>query len=246
MKASLRFHHLKAAGRSGAHAFSAITGEQDPDTVAIERGSAFHSVVLETGRVLAYPGKVRRGKEWDAFETENIGSEILTATEYEKVMRMAEAVHKSRDAVDLLTGVRETMVEWRIFDQQCRGTPDVRNDSRVVELKSCAVAEPMRFTGQALRMGYHAQLAWYLDGVLASGLGKPKDAFIVAVESAPPFPVTALRLTERAIEKGRGLYHLWLERFMGCERSGEWPGYVQSIIDLDVPDEVELDFGEAA
>jgi len=246
MKPSLRFHHLRAFGRSAAHGLAAITGQSDVETTAIERGSAFHSVVLETGRVLAYPGKVRRGKEWDAFEAEHIGSEILTTTEYDKVMRMAESVRNHPTAMDLLTGVRETMLEWRLYDQQCRATPDVRNESRVVELKSCACAEPLRFTGQALRMAYHAQLAWYMDAVVASKAGSPKDAYIVAVESAPPYPVTVLRLTDRAIEAGRGLYHLWLERFFGSERSGEWPGYVQSVVDLDVPDEVELDFGEAA
>ena len=67
--------------------------------------------------------------------------------------------------------------------------------------------------------------------------GSASDGTPAAVAAEPPretAPVPA------------GAQSARLERFMGCERSGEWPGYVQSIIDLDVPDEVELDFGEAA
>jgi len=35
-----------------------------------------------------------------------------------------------------------------------------------------------------------------------------------------------------------------MERLLACEAANEWPGYAQSIVDFDVPDELELDFGD--
>lgn len=46
-----------------------------------------------------------------------------------------------------------------------------------------------------------------------------------------------LRLTPRALEEGEKLNRSWIERLDGCELADEWPGYTQSILDLDVPDD---------
>jgi len=246
----VRFHHLKAMGRSAAHARLVMDREeseaQEDRVPVLQRGTAVHSLVLGVGkRIVAYPGAVRRGKKWNAFAAANSDAEILTSTEYEKSNRMAESVAGNKMAMEVLKGQRETSITWKFLHRDCRATPDVADYSGyVTELKTCATSEPFRFTGQALRYGYHGQLAWQMDGVIASGLGKPTAAFIVAVESSAPYPVTVLRLTERALEKGRGLYSLWLERLLTCERDNLWPGYCESVVEMDVPDELELTFAE--
>ena len=109
----------------------------------------------------------------------------------------------------------------------------------MVELKTARTANPDWFRRDALRMAYHAQLAWYADGLRAARLADVHHAFVVAVESAPPFPVVVFELTPEALEHGRKLCRLWLEQLLVCEQSDHWPGYAQSVVPLDV--DIDLD-----
>lgn len=240
----LRFSHLKQFAKSPAHYQCAVTTDGDEQTYDMERGSAVHAVVFGTQRVIGYPGKVRNGKEWEAFEAANSDALILTRNEYEKSMRMAEAIWAHKQAMEILTGVAEKTLRFDYLGRACRGTPDIRAEDWIAELKTSSTSEPDRFTWHALRMHYHAQLAFYLHGVSACGLGDHRSAFVVAVEASAPFPITVLRLTDRAIEQGERLVRLWYERLRSCEESNAWPPYVQSVIDLDVPEDFELEFGE--
>jgi hypothetical protein len=253
----IRFSYLKALGRSPAHCKLAMDKDKyklaEEPNVAMERGTALHHVVLGTRKVIGYTeGKVRRGKEWEMFQEVNAGALILTAGEYETVARMGEAVGMNDLAFNLIHGgIFEQTHYWHHVGRKCRGTVDVLGMDHIADLKTCEDSRPFQFAWATRRYSYHAQMAWYVDGI---GKGRarthakwkePTSAFIIAVESKPPYPVTVLKLTDRALELGRKQYSLWLERFMACEQSGEWPGYAQSIVDLDVPeDDTELVFEE--
>lgn len=244
----VRFHHLRAMGLSPAHAKALIDGDEATATGSMRMGSGTHAMCFRTHPVVEYLG-VRRGKAWEEFQAEHVGSLILTTAEYERSLRMYEAVQAHELGAGLLSdgngNVRETSIYWNLSGRECRGTPDVANyATRVVELKTTVSADPVRFARQSMRFAYHASLAWYLDGIAATGRGTPSSAYVVAVESAAPYPVTVLKLTERAIEKGRALYRLWFEQLINCERSGSWPGYAQGVVDLDIPDDFELSYGD--
>jgi hypothetical protein len=73
---------------------------------------------------------------------------------------------------------------------------------------------------------------------------KPLAAYVVAVESTPPFPVTVMRLTDRALDQGERLCTSWMETLLNCEASNFWPPYAQSIVPLDVPDDPEIEFSD--
>jgi hypothetical protein len=49
------------------------------------------------------------------------------------------------------------------------------------------------------------------------------------------------QLTLRALEAGGRLMTDWVDRIIECERSGVWPGYSASPVDLDVPFDVDVD-----
>jgi hypothetical protein len=235
----VRFHRLKLIARSPQH----YLGYSEEQAVHLERGEAFHSVVLGGKRVTFYPGPVRRGKEYEAFAGANPGALILTRTEYDKVMPMAEAVLKHGLAMEVLAGKHEVEVAWSYLGRQCGSRIDCigPEGAWVTELKSTRDASLGRFQWQALRMGWNAQLAFYGEAVRASGLGKPAAHFVVAVESAPPHVVAVRRLTDRALDQGRRAFRLWFERLLVCEASDHWPGYCEDIEDLDHP--IEDDVG---
>jgi hypothetical protein len=261
----VRFHMLRAAGRSPAHAQLAIAGDSKKPTQSMEKGTAVHALVFGTRRVIPYtpppdpkakPGSspkrvVRNGKTWDAFKAANPDTEILAPADYDKAQRMAEAVRACPLALDVLRGTQERTLLWTSQGRTCRTTPDAASYMEFAsELKTCSCSDPQRFAWHALRMHYHAQMAWHLEGIAGAGLGQPRTAYVVAVESAAPYPVTVLQLTERALEAGEKLCRLWFERLIGCEKTGEWPPYAQSVVPLDVADEdfdlSELTFAEVA
>lgn len=232
----LRFSHLKHISQSAAHYRHRLSAPEKRKAV-YEKGTALHSYLLgDEDSVVVYPAR-RAGKAWDAFEANHSHQTILIESESRDVIGMRDSIRRHEQAMDLLRGTREQTLQWRIGERDCAGTPDVRTARRVVELKSAKTTQPDRFIREGLRFGYHAQLAWYLDGVASSGLGTPEEAWIVAVESSPPYPVTVFRLTDRAIEQGRRLCRLWFERLRVCEESNEWPAYVQGDFAFDVPDE---------
>ena len=238
----VRFSRLKLMALSPAHYHAAT---QQP-TGAKERGSALHSLVLGGKQVVAYPGKVRRGKEYDEFLAAHADAIILTKSDWSRATGMAEAVTNHRQAMEVLRGQHEVEVDWSYLGRACQSHVDVFTVDYVTELKSTASSNPDKFAWQSLRYLYDAQLAFYMEAILSSGLGVPREAFVVAVESCAPYVVSVMRATERALDHGRRSCRLWMERLLGCEAANEWPGYVGSIVPLDVPeDEPELTFGTA-
>jgi len=238
----VRFSRLKLMAQSPLHYKHATVEE----TMAMERGSAVHSLVLGGQPVIAWEeGRPRRGKEFDRFEADNPGALILTATEFEKANAIAAAVKKHRLAMSRLDGEREVETSWSFGKRRCAARIDAIPIDGVTELKISMTANPARFHWHALRQGWLAQTVWYLDGMAKQGRVL-EAARIVAVEPKPPFALTVFRLDEPTMEMARKTYRLWFERLLACEDANEWPAYAQDEVTLSVPDnDVELDFGEA-
>lgn len=246
----VRFSTLKQFARSPLHYWHAVQSGYD-ETASMRLGSGVHAMLFGQP-VTRWGGKTRNGKEWDAFQAANPKTTILNGREWSEAEQIVASILRNPLALSILRDgepVVEQRIDWTWQGRAFRSTPDVRAADRVVDLKTTRCAEPEKFARSAIWMGYHAQLALYLDAVRESQLGTPREAFVVAVESAPPYPVTVLRLTERALDQGRRLCRLWFERLLQCEAANEWPGYVQSIAELDVPnddpDDLGLIFGDA-
>jgi hypothetical protein len=238
----LRFSHLKRIGQSPAHYRAAV--EQDGSHLL--KGSAVHSVLLGGKTVISYPGPVRRGKDWEAFQADHPEDLILSRSEIDDVSGMVRAVQSCPEAMRVLQGVRERTVMFTLQGRECRATPDVDGGIYVTELKTTRSSSPSRFAWDAVRHSYNGQLAWYQDALMLQPGRReaPEAAFIVAVESSAPYVVTVFRVAERALDQGRRTNRLWLETLLACEAANEWPGYSQSIVELDLPGD-EMVIGEA-
>ncbi len=238
----VHFSTLRYMGRSPAHyRFAHENGTST--TSAMHLGSVVHNLVLENGsRIVKYDG-TRRGKAWKEFQDETFlakpGAMIVTASEFEDADAMAASLLATPHAMELLHGLKEMEMDWTIAGRACRGTCDAVNGV-LTDLKTTSDAHPDRFPRTASRLGYYAQIPWYMDGHEAAGLGKLERGFIVAVETKPPFVVQTFELTPKALELGRRQYRLWFERLLVCEKSEHWPGYLEGDAPLDVPDELEF------
>lgn len=242
----VRFSHLRAYGRSAAHGQHARLAHKDDPTYSMERGTAVHAILFGTKKVVPYPGAVRRGKEYESFMERHPDHEVLTATEYDKASRMADAVRASEVARPYLLGVREETLLFKWMGLECRATPDVRGVDFVTELKTAQSSDPFKFVWHAKRMHYHAQLR-FQEFACEKHHIKLRDHWIVCVESEAPHPVTVFHLEPKPREQAEKLLIAWAERLKNSEASNMFPPYSDCPVLLDWPDDdFELDYEEAA
>lgn len=237
MTKPLHFSVLKQIARSPAHAELALR-EPTERTTSMLLGTAVHAMLLGGAPISIFPGATRRGKEWDAFEAGHAGDIILNAREHGLAKQMAGAVHRSGPAMAALDGDYEVPREWEWCGRLCatRGI-DVLAPSFITDLKTTRCSDPKWFRYECAKLAYAEQLCWYANAVEGH-----RELRIVAVESAAPFNVTVLRMSDSTRLMAERRLRLWMEMFLACEESGEWPGYVQSEVDLDTTEDTDLDF----
>ena len=234
----LRFSILRKMSQSPAHARHAMQFPDDRDTPQMRFGRLAHACFLGKNVPTVFEGD-RRGNKWRDFKEAHEGEDIVTEKEFAQASEMAAALHAHKEARKLLMGAREQTILFEFAGRQCRVTPDAFSVKQLADLKTTTDASPRRFPFHAIRMGYHAQMAWTKDGLIAAGHPAPAEMSLVAIETRPPYAVGVYQMTARAEDFGRRLYRSWLEEFLNCERSGHWPGYPEGT--LDAPeDSVEL------
>lgn len=242
----IRFSTLRHFAQSPAH-FAYWSGREMEPSAAMRIGTAVHAAVLGGAPVVRYDG-TRRGKAWDDFEASHPGATILTATEYDTAQACRNAIWYNGEAFKhcgLGIGINERLIEWDFNGVPFRSTPDryygPSDAATLVELKTTRSAQPAKFLRDATSRHYHAQLGVYRAALASVGVTVAK-ALIVAVETVPPYNVTVLELTDRALDVGYRTACGWLEQYKVCEASGEWPGYAQAPIPFDIVEEEELDW----
>lgn len=238
----VHFSHLKHFAQSPAHYRASILEPRDP-TPAMRFGSLVHAVLL-SGAYIVWAGE-RRGNAWKEFRDAHSAAVmrdegdyrvelIVTLDEQERALRCRDAIMRHPVAKAwILGGKHEVKHEWTTLGRASAGRMDVVAPDGVTELKTATDVHPVRFQWQARRMGYHAQVPWYLDGLgKANGAGR-----IVTVETKAPFDVVCHEMTPRQLEDGRKCYRLWMEQLLQCEPADSWPGYSLAPVTFDAIEE---------
>lgn len=245
MTARLRFSTLKHFASSPAH-FRYWQGREMEPSAAMLIGTATHSRLLGGVPVEQYNG-TRKGAAWEAFKATHAGETILSTKELATAVECSSAVTDSDLAWPHFVGpgTNERLIEWMFNGVPFRSTPDryygPSDAATLVELKTTRTAQPAKFLRDATSRHYHAQLGVYREALRSVGITVAR-AVIVAVETSPPYNVTVLELTDRALDVGYRTACGWLEQYKVSEASGEWPGYVQGPVTFDIEPEMDLDF----
>lgn len=213
------------------------------DTPALQLGRAVHSAVLEPAKFdaeyIAYPGKVRRGKEYDQFLADNEGCTVLTKAELAQTITMRDAVRAHPNAKPYLNvpGVAELSLTWT--DEQtgykCKGRLDWVTDTALVDLKTARNVDSRMFGFAAADHQYITRMAWYADA-LERVDEKPRKVVLLAVEKTAPYDVVPYVIPTEYLELGTRHYRKLLDKLAECRATDEWPGIATGDEFLWVPE----------
>lgn len=204
------------------------------DTPALAMGRVTHTLVFEPAKFEAqyavWHDGDRRGIAWKEFAAENAGKTIFKPNEIETAVAMADAVRAHPLVQPYLAddGLFEHVVRWTDIDTglPCKARPDWLIPSRriLLDLKTCESAEGFRFGRAAGRYSYHAQIAYYVNGVTL-GLGWAPNAIkLIAVEKNPPHEVSVFDVKEDQISIAAEEIAELLRTVKACRQANIWPG----------------------
>jgi hypothetical protein len=227
---AIHFSGLKHMRRSPAH-YQHCLKNPIPDSNRMALGRGCHTAVLEPDRLLIdyalFKGESqRRGtNEWKEFAKLHPEETILKLAEYQKIIAIRDAVRAHPEAKKLLaSGKAEQTITWvdRLTGLPCKGRVDWLTYA-MVDLKSTPDVDEYKFSGVVARMLYHAQAAFYVDGIKES-TGKELPAIFIAVEVDPPHDVAVYELDEDTLEAGREEYQTLIRQVAMCRQAKSWPG----------------------
>ena len=213
------------------------------DTTRLAIGRAGHTAVLEPDRFAldyaVFRGERRAGKAWEEFRgahPENIT--ILRVDEYEQCLAMRDAVRNHPVAGPIFRrGTAEHVLTWTdaTTGLPCKGRIDFLADGPVlVDLKTTKSVSAREFAATAARMLYHAQLAFYRQGLAANGVCAVPTK-IVAVEVDAPHDVAVFALDDDTLWAGEEVVREVMTKIAECRRSKSWPGRYATEQPLTLP-----------
>lgn len=239
---------------SPKHYRHALTVDR-PDTEAFQRGRVTHCAVYEPEQLAkryvceprfhkgmndetavkkGYEGGKQAAAEWAELHSD---AEIVPAELYKAAMEMADALRADPHAGPLIRGgFAEQLITWtdEATGIECRGRVDHVNGC-LSDLKTSRTINPRQFAASAVRLGYHAQLAFYADGLAANGIYLQGPPCFIVVENAPPYDVAVLFCEAEDIAAGRKLYRECLDKLAECRATDIWPGVAPTPQRIQLP-----------
>jgi exodeoxyribonuclease VIII len=238
------FSTLKHGLRSAAHMRAALDHEFRPNAGML-LGSMVDCLIFTPAdfhsRFTVVENLDRRTKEGKALvaHAEAQNKAIVDIDTHRQACNIRQAIQACRTAQKLLSGkAYQRALVWtdQATGVRCKALLDsVIPGLCVCDLKTTAHGAGWReFQRTVAGFHYHMQAAFYVDGWQACAGEALPYTFIVA-EAAAPHGVAVYRLDDAAIECGRRLYQHCLRMWAECRTSGQWPGYADELVTLELP-----------
>jgi len=250
---------LDLVHRSPAHYRAWLDGATEEDTPTLAFGRSFHCALLEPERfarthvelpdfgyllkhdesgTTAEQGKANKERR-NAWRSANAGMTWVEPADWTRVVGMCESVRRHPLASRVLSGgAAEQTIRWT--DPETGLVAKARADyvrlshRMIADVKSCQDASREAFRRDVAKYRYHVQNALYRMGFQA--LKIPVEHFLfIAVEKEPPYAVAVYSLDAMSVERGVDAARADIATLAECVRTGRYPGYPQTIQELDIP-----------
>jgi len=209
-------------------------------------GRLAHAYVLE-GReawICAPEGLDRRTKEGKAWSAEHADATVVSREDDARLRDMRAMLERHPAVMDLLGGCAfEAGLFWERDGLKLKQRCDAiyygqdGEETYVVEYKTTQDARAREFGKDAGKFLYHAQLAWYCDGVAATQKLERDTvrAYIIAQEKDAPHAIAVYAVDRCSLASGRDVYEKALDIYRECTEKNEWPAYAPGIAPLEIP-----------
>lgn len=172
------------------------------------------------------------------------GNVIITAEAMERVIACAESLREHRNAGKILgLGEYQKTVIWQHQETGllCKARPDivVPQLGVIADVKKTGTGADQPSVSRTIaKFNYHAQAAFYLDGM--NSLGPPGNtayhAFVfIFVEDTEPHGIGVYALNNDDIIQGRKEYESWLAQLAECRKTDSWPSYDDAVREIRLP-----------
>lgn len=232
--------------------YAAEHGREDTSSLAF--GRLAHRCVLEgaiqADQFAVWDGR-KAGKAYEAHVESAAadGKTVVSDGEMEELTAIVKAVHSNKFAARIINETaHEVSCVWTHTLGQAKCRFDCISDGLLGDFKTCSKADIIAFESQAYRLGYHLQLAHYLDGAHACKIESPRVR-IIATESSPPFDTVVFVVDDALLERGAIKRDKIWSKYLAAQKANVYPGiFDQGEAVISVPGfaQYELDFDLAS
>lgn len=231
---------LVSGRTSMRHMRYAATKRGHEQTAATRWGTIVHTAVLEPeamqSRYAVWSGGRKAGGAYEQF-TESVGDrEVITVAERNDAEFIRTCIRENSKAASLLDGIKhiEAGLSWTVDGRDCKGRLDGIGDGYFIDLKTANDITDRGFESAAYRLGYHIKMGWYHFG-LNKVTGAKNSAFIIAVESDPPYDCRVFECSREFLERGMIEAAQIHERYFECCKANHFPGVSATVDALHLP-----------
>jgi len=210
-------------------------------TPAMKFGEAFHTYVLEPERFkrdfAVEPEKVLLKDVGDALykiykndcaKLANSCMTILSDSDYQLIIKMADALKRHDKASDLLRGGDvEKSFFWR--DEAsgliAKARPDILHTNMIIDLKTIADASFKAYQRDMLARGYYIQGAMIRDAVQQLEGRDISNVVNVCIEKVYPYSIAIYIIDGVALDAGKTRYQRALCEMAECRKTESWRDY---------------------
>lgn len=224
-------------------------------TEAMDFGSVIHELLLGSGGGIAvWHGDTWRGKEAAAFwdEATIAGKTPIKEKDYDRATSAVNAVHRQLIEMGLgyilEEGKSEQTAIWKSGAYWMRSRFDrwLPDRDEIWDIKTTGKsAHPEDVARIIPKMNYDLRSEFYLMGASAiTGIPARKGGLgyqFLFVETVEPFLVTPCYLDLALRERGKRRAIEAIDKWAECMESGEWPGYVNSAVEITAPGWVDYE-----